>query len=97
MIVSDRFRKVMANLTCISQATTTLVLKNSLLTWIEMQVLDPREDEIVAWIKVLENIITVVDQDKVESLTNGEWRSVIARCLSMLLTRSTSGERSVYL
>lgn len=77
--------QVLANLTCNTQATTSLVLKSSLLTWIELQLLNSKEDEGVEWIKILENILTVVDPTKLESSTNGEWRSVICRCLSLLL------------
>lgn len=77
--------QVLANLTCNAQATTSLVLKSSLLTWIEMQLLTPQENEGVAWIKIVENVLTTVDSAKLESSTNGEWRSVICRCLSLLL------------
>lgn len=42
----------------------------------------------VEWIKILENIMTIVSPEKLESSTNGEWRAVICRCLSMLLDNS---------
>ena len=46
-----------ANLTCIAQATTSLMLKWSLLSWIELQVQLPQsiEDGLV-WLKIPENI-----------------------------------------
>lgn len=41
--------------------------------------------EAVAWVKILENILIVVDAQKMESSTGGEWRFVICRCLSLIL------------
>lgn len=67
------------------QATTSLLLKSGLLSWIEMQLLDPTESEGIAWLKVIENIICIVDPAKIESSTSGDWRSVLARCLSSVL------------
>ena len=43
----------------------------------------------VAWIRILENILIVVDSKKIESSTNGEWRSAIGRCLEYLLDEKT--------
>ncbi|KAJ6508841.1 ribosome 60S biogenesis N-terminal-domain-containing protein [Mycena sanguinolenta] len=76
--------EVLANLTCNAQATTSLILKSSLLHWIEMQ-LTASTAEAVAWIKILENILIVVDAQKMESSTAGEWRFVICRCLYLIL------------
>jgi nucleolar pre-ribosomal-associated protein 1 len=81
---------VLANLTCIRQATMSLLLKSGLLTWIEMQLINKPTTEGVAWMKILENILTVSDHAKLESSTGGEWRSVICRCLSQLLSGSPS-------
>ncbi|KAJ7459833.1 ribosome 60S biogenesis N-terminal-domain-containing protein [Mycena latifolia] len=86
--------EVLANLTCNAQATTSLVLKSSLLQWVEMQLLISTA-EAIAWIKILENILLVVDAQKMEISTGGEWRFVICRCLSLLLqgmTRSVNPE-----
>ncbi|KAJ7250903.1 ribosome 60S biogenesis N-terminal-domain-containing protein [Mycena haematopus] len=80
--------EVLANLTCNAQATTSLILKSSLLHWVEMQLLVSTA-EAIAWIKILENILVVVDAQKMESSTAGEWRFVICRCLSFVL-QSTS-------
>ncbi|KAJ7780624.1 ribosome 60S biogenesis N-terminal-domain-containing protein [Mycena maculata] len=76
--------EVLANLTCNQQATTSLILKSSLLHWIEMQLLISTA-EAVAWIKILENILLIVEAEKMESSTGGEWRFVICRCLSLIL------------
>ena len=77
-------KKVLANLTCTAQATNSLVLKSALLSWIEVQLLHSTTGS-VAWIRILENILIVVDSNKIESSTNGEWRSAIGRCLEYLL------------
>lgn len=76
--------KVLANLTCNAQAANSLVLKSALLSWIEVQLLHSTAGSI-AWIKILENILVVVDSKKIEASTNGEWRSTISRCLERLL------------
>ncbi|KAJ7069818.1 ribosome 60S biogenesis N-terminal-domain-containing protein [Mycena amicta] len=76
--------EVLANLTCNTQATTSLILKASLLHWIEMQLLVSTTGA-VSWIKILENILLIVDPLKLESSTGGEWRSVICRCLLLVV------------
>ncbi|KAF8185167.1 ribosome 60S biogenesis N-terminal-domain-containing protein [Pholiota molesta] len=79
--------EVLAHLTCNAQATTSLILKSALLPWIEMQLSQPTsKSEGVEWIKILENILVIVDSKKVEASTNGEWRAVICRCLMSLLS-----------
>ncbi|KAF7346277.1 hypothetical protein MSAN_01854900 [Mycena sanguinolenta] len=82
--------EVLANLTCNAQATTSLILKSSLLHWIEMQLIVSTA-EAVAWIKILENILIVVDAQKMESSTGGEWRFVICRSLSLVLQAKPEG------
>ncbi|KAF8164735.1 ribosome 60S biogenesis N-terminal-domain-containing protein [Crassisporium funariophilum] len=81
--------EVLANLTNNAQATTSLILKSALLSWIEVQILHS-SSEGLEWIKVLENILLVVDSNKLEASTNGEWRHVISRCLSHLLDEEKS-------
>ena len=66
------------------QATTSLVLKSALLSWIEVQLLHSTTGS-VAWIRILENILIIVDLNKIESSMNGEWHSAIGRCLEYLL------------
>ncbi|ESK84671.1 nucleolus protein [Moniliophthora roreri MCA 2997] len=85
--------ELLANLTCIPHATTSLLLKSSLLSWIEIQVLGDNSiqktlnrSEHVAWIKILENIIVVADEQKMEAVTQGEWRACIGRCLIAILS-----------
>ncbi|KAG7090693.1 hypothetical protein E1B28_009789 [Marasmius oreades] len=91
--------EVLSNLTCISQATTSLLLKSSLLSWIEIQLLDTggcsavkhKQDqeqhrhEITAWIKIFENILIFANRDKLDDVTRGEWRVSIGRCLERIL------------
>jgi nucleolar pre-ribosomal-associated protein 1 len=49
-----------------------------------MMLLSPREDEGLSWMRVLENILDVVDPLKLESATGGEWRTAIGRCVALL-------------
>ena len=44
----------------------------------------PRNDEALSWMRVLENILDVVDPAKMELSTGGEWRAAIGRCVSSL-------------
>lgn len=93
IIVKLTVMQVLANLTCNAQATTSLLLKSSLLHWLEMQLLrSTTKAESVEWIKILENIIVIVDANKVEASTNGEWRMIICRCLGYLLDERTCSE-----
>ncbi|KAK0455710.1 ribosome 60S biogenesis N-terminal-domain-containing protein [Desarmillaria tabescens] len=87
--------EVLANLTCIPQATTSLVLKSGLHCWIEMQLLNLVEDESIAWLKIIENIICCSDAKKLETATSGQWRWIIGRCMSLLLNDSSSVKLSV--
>jgi nucleolar pre-ribosomal-associated protein 1 len=81
---SLHIKKVLANLTCNAQATNSLILKSALLSWIEVQLLHSTTGS-VAWIRILENILFVVNSNKIDASTNGEWRSAIGRCLEYLL------------
>ena len=81
---SDVSKKVLLNLVNSRRITTSLILKSGLLSWIEMSLLSPREDEGLTWLKVLENILDVVDPVKLESATGVEWRAAIGRCMSLL-------------
>ncbi|KAF8665731.1 hypothetical protein AX16_000179 [Volvariella volvacea WC 439] len=85
--------EVFANLTCNQQAATSLVLKTSLLTWIEMQLLtiSPtlRQKEGMVWLKILENIVTVVDPARIEASSGGIWRETICQCVRLLLEGCT--------
>ncbi|KAJ3827887.1 hypothetical protein F5880DRAFT_1102471 [Lentinula raphanica] len=78
--------EVLANLTCIPEATMSLLLKSNLLAWIEMQLLTPQEDEGLAWLKILENILVVSHHEKMETSTSGQWRACIVRCVLLLIT-----------
>lgn len=50
-----------------------------------MQLLQSTKAEGVEWIKILENIVVIVDANKIEASTNGEWRVIICRCVSYLI------------
>lgn len=50
-----------------------------------MQLLTLKRDESIAWAKIIENVLVIVDTEKVEKATGGEWKSAILRCLKYLL------------
>ncbi|KAL4250925.1 Nucleolar pre-ribosomal-associated protein 1 [Abortiporus biennis] len=79
----------LANITCNPSATTSLVLKSALLPWIEIQIQTSKTDEDIAWIRILENVLSIVSPDKLETSTQGEWRFTIARCLLGLLGKAS--------
>ena len=56
-----------------------------MLAWIEMQLCTLRAEEAIAWVRIIENILTVVDARKVEAATNGDWRAAAVRCLKSIL------------
>ncbi|KAI5885092.1 uncharacterized protein SCHCODRAFT_02753782 [Schizophyllum commune H4-8] len=76
--------EVLANLTCVPQAVTSLIIKSGLLSWIEMQTRDARDEEAVVWVRILENCMTLADTGRVETATHGEWRSTICRSLTSI-------------
>ncbi|KAG6897168.1 hypothetical protein C0992_003674 [Termitomyces sp. T32_za158] len=78
----------------ILDATTSLLLKSGLLSWIEIQLMTSKGSNGVEWVKVLDNIMTIVDPGKLEASTNGEWRAVICRCLHILLEDPKSSNTS---
>ncbi|KAI9466647.1 ribosome 60S biogenesis N-terminal-domain-containing protein [Lactarius psammicola] len=82
--------EILLNLTNSRRIATSLVLKSGLLSWIEMMLLVPRDEEVLSWMRVLENILDVVDPAKMESSTGSEWRAAIGRCVSSLPQGSTA-------
>ncbi|KAH9963282.1 ribosome 60S biogenesis N-terminal-domain-containing protein [Russula dissimulans] len=77
--------EVLLNLTTSRRITTSLVIKSGLLSWIEtMTLLASRYDEAILWMRVLENILDVIDPCKLEAATGGEWRRGIGRCMALL-------------
>lgn len=82
--------EILLNLTNSRRIATSLILKSGLLSWIEMMLLVPRDDEVLSWMRILENILDVVDSAKMESSTGGEWRAAIGRCVSSLRGNTAS-------
>ena len=75
-------------MTCHAQATTSLILKSSFIQWMEMQLLSVVDDERIAWTKIIENILLVVDSQHIEQVTKGEWQTGLVRCLGELVKGS---------
>ncbi|KAI0254170.1 ribosome 60S biogenesis N-terminal-domain-containing protein [Lactifluus subvellereus] len=82
--------EILLNLTNSQRITTSLVLKSGLLSWIEMMLLSPREDDCLLWLRILENIIGVVDPVRLESSTGGEWRAGVGRCMTLVQGHAAS-------
>ncbi|KAI0368460.1 hypothetical protein BV20DRAFT_969281 [Pilatotrama ljubarskyi] len=80
--------EVLANITCNARATTSLILRHALLSWVEMQLQTMRSEEAIAWARILENILAVVNPSKVETATDGEWRAIASRCVLLILHHS---------
>ncbi|TFK53356.1 hypothetical protein OE88DRAFT_1696250 [Heliocybe sulcata] len=81
--------EVLANATSIPEANNAFVTKSAILPWIEMQIAqDLREEEVIALVKVLENIVSRADRCKMDSLTKGAWRSALCKCLCSILSRT---------
>ena len=89
--------EVLANVTCHARATTSLVLRSALLSWIEMQLGSMGADEPLAWVKILANVVSVVDPAKIEAATGGEWRLCLGRCLRAILTSSGEPLVGIYI
>ncbi|KIJ58798.1 hypothetical protein HYDPIDRAFT_33811 [Hydnomerulius pinastri MD-312] len=85
--------EILANLTSNSQACTSLVLKSSLLIWIEIALGHEAGSETIAWLRILENIVFLADVSKLGRATGGEWCVIICSCISSLL--QTSGDKDM--
>jgi nucleolar pre-ribosomal-associated protein 1 len=56
------------------------------MSWIEMQVQLPRSNEdALAWLKILENILITANTAKLQRATNGHWLDALCRCLLLIL------------
>lgn len=80
--------EVLANLTCNAQACNSLILKSSLLSWIEIQVTCGHHGETMAWLRILENITVIADSSKLQRAMSTEWFAVICRSLSHIVQKS---------
>lgn len=83
--VPDLSIQVLANITCNARATTSLLLRHALLSWVEMQLQTMRAEEAIAWARILENILAVGYPSKIEAATDGEWRAIATRCVRAIL------------
>lgn len=51
-----------------------------------MQLQLPRSNEdALAWLKILENILITANTAKLQRATNGHWQDALCRCLSLIL------------
>ena len=64
----------------------SLLLRSGLLSWIEIQVHGTvTEEEALQWCRVLDNVLTVSDASKMESVTEGQWRKTVMRIVGRIL------------
>ncbi|KZT52357.1 hypothetical protein CALCODRAFT_92465 [Calocera cornea HHB12733] len=77
--------EVLGSLTQNQYATHALVLRSSLLAWLNVQLLTIKPHETLFWLRVLENIVMVVDHEKLEHDTYKTWRSDVSACISKVL------------
>ncbi|KAF8505077.1 ribosome 60S biogenesis N-terminal-domain-containing protein, partial [Hysterangium stoloniferum] len=77
----------LANLSSNPHSASSLVLRSSIILWIEMQlqIKMANSEEYVAWTKILENLIVAVDGDRANKITRGDYNLSIARCLRLVL------------
>ena len=76
----------MIKITSNRYAANSLLLRSGLLSWIEIQVHGTvTEQEALQWCRVLDNVLTVSDVNKMESVTEGQWRKTAIRILERIL------------
>lgn len=64
----------------------SLLLRSGLLSWIEIQVHGTvTEQEALQLCRVLDNVLTVSDAAKMESVTEGQWRKTVMRIVGRVL------------
>lgn len=85
-----RNEQLLANITSKPYTLTQLVLKSSLLTWLETQLTEhdakhPGED--LAYLKVMENVLVLADASKLSAATAGAWLLALGRCVAAILRR----------
>ncbi|EIW81785.1 hypothetical protein CONPUDRAFT_143472 [Coniophora puteana RWD-64-598 SS2] len=89
---------VLVNLTACATACTALVVREGVLGWVEMMLMEQQGGErhgrmvtpADVWLKVLENVLVVVDAGTLDRATGGAWRGNVRRCLEAILRRGLS-------
>ncbi|QRW12827.1 nucleolar pre-ribosomal-associated protein 1 [Ceratobasidium sp. AG-Ba] len=78
-------------------AATSLLLRASILSWIHLQLDSVLPGEPLAYLKVIENIILVVDHEQVEKATSGHWRGIVAQIIEKIIRNHYSDSGLVFL
>ncbi|KAG8978985.1 hypothetical protein FRC05_009195 [Tulasnella sp. 425] len=84
--ILEVFLKFTAN----PDAVTSLVLRSSLLNWMENQCSCVLDGEELPWAMIVENILTMSDHEKLDANTAGGWRASVGHILETLLKRKGS-------
>lgn len=66
------------------RSAMALVLRTSVISWIELQMGDLQTLEVGAWLRILSNLVINVEQSKCDKATLGAWRDSVTSCLMKL-------------
>lgn len=71
-------------------AISSLVLRSQIICWTEMQLTSGAStfNELLAWLKIIENIVVIMDFEKAERSFRGTYSDSLIRCLKYALDQS---------
>lgn len=96
MLILNIRSKVFLRFTANADAATSLVLRNSLLNWMENQCSSVLDGEDLPWAMIIENILTMTDHEKLDSNTAGGWRTSVSHNLEVLMKRKGAFRRFLF-
>ncbi|KIO29021.1 hypothetical protein M407DRAFT_21769, partial [Tulasnella calospora MUT 4182] len=82
--------EVFLRFTANPDAVISLVLRSSLLNWMENQASNILDGEDLAWAMIIENVLTMSDHEKLDANTAGGWRTSVSHNLEALMNRKGS-------
>ncbi|KIO25995.1 hypothetical protein M407DRAFT_8076 [Tulasnella calospora MUT 4182] len=82
--------EVFLRFTANPDAVVSLVLRSSLLSWMENQSSNILDGEDLAWAMIIENVLTMSDHEKLDANTAGGWRTSVSHNLEALMNRKGS-------
>ncbi|QRW25282.1 nucleolar pre-ribosomal-associated protein 1 [Rhizoctonia solani] len=78
--------EVLINASANKHAATSLVLSSSIISWIHMQLDHTLPSEALVYLKILENMVVVLDHEQIEQATSGHWRDSVAEVVGKVVT-----------
>ena len=79
--------QVLLSLSRSQQAVVSLILRNGLLGWIEIQVPESTAEEDYIWWQILDNILLVTQAEQLDNATSKQWRPTLTRIICTILRR----------